>query len=665
MGANRPNAFLFSLCFTAFAAAGCGGGGGSTSATPPVTPPTSNGSSSTASLLFTIAIPGAVGGSSAQRRPRYISAATKSAAIAFGASRQTVNCAATCSATLVANPGTQTFTISLYDQPNAAGNLLSTGTTTTTIVAGAQNSISVAFGGVPATLAISLGSASTSAGSAAQIPVVVQALDAAGYTIVGPEPYANPIAVSSDDRSGATALSRATLMAPGDAMTLAYNGAATLSAVHLSASVPGTGVPAQSATLTIAAAPPPPSGTFPDHVRTHAYYGLNDINSAVPAVYMAAHVDTVEDDGYAAQHADAFKRAGGKMAIAYTDPTYAAHCPPPFTAPAGKCGGQIANLIPSDESAYVHDATGARIHRYNDPYFQYQEVFNVNAPSMRAAYTQMVASILAHSPLLDGFEADDSGSPLTGPDGVLGSNLYGGFNAAGVEITSDEQYITGASAVLAAAGKPLMINGGDPRGTGPAYGGRFLDLPFVYAQQLEGSFNNSGGYLYSDVDNKFAREENALLAVTARHKQAVAFPTGDNSPAHRLYAYAAWLLSYDATYSAYETNVPLSDGIALWPETQLVPTLPAFTPTDIAQLKRGGVYVREYAACAVATKPIGPCAALVNSSPSATVAVPALSLAYGQHIVLDPQSHYHGGKANVVAGAVTSLAPVTAAILVR
>jgi hypothetical protein len=574
-----------------------------------------------------------------------------------------VNCTTTCSVTLQLTAGQQSISARLFDQPNGGGNLLAAGATTTTVIAGQQNVVSIAFGGVPAKLAVSLGVATATAGAAAQIAVVVKAIDAAGFTIVGPEPYASALALSTDDHSGATALSTTSLVSPNDTATLAYNGSAAVSAIHVSATVPNASVTVQTATLSIAAAPAP--GTFPDHVRTQAYYGLNNINVDVPAAFMAAHVDIVEDDGYSAPHADAFKRAGGKTAIAYTDPSFDVHCPAPFVPPAGRCSGPMSGPIAPDETAYVHDANGARVNRYGGSYFQYQEIFNVAAPSARAAYARWTASILAASPLLDGFEADDSGSPFTGPDNVVGSNLYYGFNAFGVEIAGDAQYIAGESAMLAAAGKPVMINGGDPRGSGPAYGGTFLDLPSVWGQQFEGSFNNGGGYLYSDVDNKFQREENALISVMSHHKLAVDYPTGDGSPAPRIYAYAAWLLTYDATYSVYETDVPLSDGIALWPETQLVPRQPAATATDIAQLRRGGVYVREFGACAVAAQAIGPCAAVVNSSPTAAAALPAFSTAYGQHVVLDPQSIYHGGKANVVAGAVTSLAPETAAILVR
>src|SRR5665213_1930892 len=87
---------------------------------------------------------------------------------------------------------------------------------------------------------------------------------------------------------------------------------------------------AGAAALDGAPAPVPDSSAWRlvPHVRTLAYYGLNGINKDVPPAYMAAHVEMVEDDGYTAEHADAFKRAGGHFAIAYTDPTYGAHCPP-------------------------------------------------------------------------------------------------------------------------------------------------------------------------------------------------------------------------------------------------------------------------------------------------------------------------------------------------
>jgi hypothetical protein len=239
---------------------------------------------------------------------------------------------------------------------------------------------------------------------------------------------------------------------------------------------------------------------LPAHVRSFAFYGLNDVNADVPAAYKVAHVDIVEDDGFTAPHADAFKRAGGKIALAYTDPSYVPHCPPPFTPPAGKCEGPIGNLVARDERAWMHDASGARVRRFVSPYFQYQEALNVASPVARDAYRRTTDAILAHSPRLDGFIADDSGSPYSGD--ALGSNHFYDFNARAVEIPDERAFIAAESAMLATPGKPVIVNGGDPGTFGPAYGGLFLDLPFVMGQEFEGCYNNGDSGPFTEARNR-------------------------------------------------------------------------------------------------------------------------------------------------------------------
>lgn len=666
----RTFAWRVSLCLSVLALAACGGGGGgSASALPPVgsgvTPAGRPTGSSPASVALSIVIPSGSTASAHGRRPRYVSAGTKSIAVSYAGSRQTADCASTCSIMLSVDPGSVTFDIGLYDAAGATGHLLSTGSTTATVVPGQQNSVKVSFSGIVAKAVIALGATSVTAGTPATIPVTVSAQDAAGFTIIGPEPYATPIALSIDDTTGAASLSATSLLAPGSPVILAYNGSANLSAVRVSANAGG--VAAQSPVLAVQPRPaPPPAGQAPDHVRNFAFYGLNDINSDVPASYMAAHVDMVDDDGFTAQHADSFKRAGGKYAMAYTDPTYVPYCPAPFTAPAGRCTGPIGNLVASDEGAFVHDATGARVHRFVDSHFQYQEVLNVANPAVQRAYAQTVAPLNAASPLLDGYQADDAGSSLTGPDGVFGSMFYYGFNATGVEFKTDADYIAAESAMLAAAGKPVMLNGGDPNTWGPAYDGAFLDLPAVMGQMFEGCFNNDGNYLYSDNSSKFQREVDALIAVQSHHKTALCLPTGSASdPAKRMYAYAAWLLAYDPSYSAFGMMINQADGHAIYPETQLVPQQPLRTASHVAELKSGGVYVREFASCSIAGSAIGPCATVVNSGTSGSASIPALSAAYAHSIALDANSLYRGGKVSVVNGAPASLTYQTAAILVR
>jgi hypothetical protein len=104
----------------------------------------------------------------------------------------------------------------------------------------------------------------------------------------------------------------------------------------------------------------------PPHVQSWYYYGLNGVNNAVPPAMMARYADFAEDDGHAAEHAMAFKRAGGRYAISYTDPAYVPYCHPPFAPPAGHCEGPIGDLITS-EDAWFHGADGTRVRHYGSP----------------------------------------------------------------------------------------------------------------------------------------------------------------------------------------------------------------------------------------------------------------------------------------------------------
>ena len=677
MGAGRSELVRGAIMLTTLALAACGGGGGggTSSALPPAPPPPAVGGSSQPvsatriPVSVTISVPG-VATSARTRLPKYVSAGTKSAQITAGGVSQVVNCSTVCTLTVTVTPGQQTFVAALYDAPNGTGHVLSQGQASANIVAGAANTVNLVFGGVVASLSVSFATASATAGPSGSTAVSVQAKDAAGYTIVGSDPFVNPVALSDDDGSGATQLSTTTVGAPGSPVTLHYSGAAVTA--HITAS--STGVLAASATFTVspAASPTPaptaaPPSSYRSHVQSFAYYGINGINASVPASTMASLVDVVEDDGYTAQSADAFKKAGGRMAIAYTDPTYAYYCAAPLAPPAGACTGQVGQFV-SDESAFLHNAAGQRVANNTNSRFLYEEILNPGSASVQAAYAQAARVVLSASPLLDGLMADDSGSPFSTPGGALGSNLYDGFsNGPGVEITSDQQYIAGEEALLAAPGKPVFINGGDPSTLGPAYNGTFIDQTNVLGQEFEGCFNNGGNYLYSDANgNQFQREVNGLLAVQAHRKFALCLPTGSSTdPAKRLYAYASWLLAYDPQYSVYGMEIPQSDGAALYPEIQLVPTQPRVTATDVAQLRNGGVYVREFSACAIAGTAIGPCAAVVNTSTSASASLPSLSTAYAHSIVLGSSSLAAGGKVTVGSGAPGSLAPQTAAILVQ
>ena len=602
MEALRSTTLRISLCLSTALLAACGGGGGTSSALPamPGPPPPSNGGTQTPqAVAFSIAIPSATA-SANRRRVAYISAGTKSASISYGAGTQTVNCAQACNATLQVLPGTQTFSVSLYSAANATGAILSTGSTTATIVAGQANTVQIVFGGVVARLALALGSASVTAGSAATIPVTVQAIDAAGYTIVGPDPYAQPIVLSDDDTSGVTRLSTTTVTSPQTTVALAYSGAASIAAAHLSATVPGTSIAAPSTTLAIQVPPsPPPSpapGGAPMHVATWYYYGLVGVNASVPVDYMVAHADYAEDGG-SADYTRAFKSAGGKYAVAYVDPTYVAYCVEPFVAPAGRCDGPIYNHV-SDETAFFHGADGSRVRHFVDNEFHYQEALNPASPVTRAAYKAFIDDALARTPALDFVFADDSGGVFIGSDGTQLSGWMYGFNAPVVEITTNAAFIAAEQKMLAVPARPVLVNGYDPSTKQPSYNGAWIDSPNVVGDVYEGCYGGGAG-LDSNRYGVWTDKSNGLLTVIAHRSRAVCMMVAAATPANRIYEMASWWMTYTEPYSVAAPLMAPPDGSTILPEYDVVPRQPRATAiSDINALRSStGAFVREFASC--------------------------------------------------------------------
>lgn len=678
----REIATLISYCLAAVSLAACGGGGGGGGSLPPVQPPSggnpgSSAPSAPASVAISIAIPAGSTASSSARRARYVSAGTKSATVSYAGTSQTANCTSTCS--LVANvmPGAVTFSLSLYDAQNGTGHVLSTGQTTATIVAGASNTIKVTFDAVVAAVFVSTPSASVSAGTPATIPVTVTAKDAAGYTIVGSDPYATPIALSSDDSSGAFAVSTTSVGAPGVPVMLSYNGKQTSTALHLAASVPGAPVASSPATISVQTpsapatpsptATPLPSGSAPAHVTTWYYYGLNGDNAAIPTSWMVAHADYAEGDAANdARLLNAFKSAGGKYTVTYTDPAFSAYCRAPFSAPAGACEGPMGSLVSGDESAWLHGADGSRVHRYMDSHFQYQDALNPASQSARDAYRRGTAADVAAAPQLDYVFADDSGGVFTGSDGTQLSGLLYNFNAPSTEIANDQAFIAAEQGMLASSARPAFVNGATPYTLLPSYNGTFLKSPNVAGQNYEGCYGDYGGLVGDNASSgpRWSNMGNALIAAYGYGAKAVCMDVADATVANRTYVLASWWLTYDPQRSIIAPHALISDGYSVRPELEIVPTQPRATATSsIGSLRAsGGAYVREFGACYQAGAPIGPCAAVVNPG-SGSVAMPVLSGHYANALALDDRSAYTGGKAQWTGAVPAQLGPQSAVVL--
>ncbi|MBV8245603.1 MAG: hypothetical protein JOZ38_06760, partial [Candidatus Eremiobacteraeota bacterium] len=238
-----------------FALAACGGGGGGNAL-----PSGGGGANHMESVLFQIVIPRT--GSSTARKPQFVDAATQSVTVAVNnGSPTTVNTTAsssgctstptklTCSITVQAPAGSDTFAVNMYSAQNAGGSLLSSGTTTATIGSG-SNVVTVTMNGVPTKLVVSLSNAFPPTGSPSTITVNVIAYDATGAQIVGPGNYSVPVTLTDSDTSGHTSLTVNSVAGPSATGTLTYDGNAAVTSASIGATASGvTGSNITPATL--------------------------------------------------------------------------------------------------------------------------------------------------------------------------------------------------------------------------------------------------------------------------------------------------------------------------------------------------------------------------------------------------------------------------------
>ena len=424
------------------------------------------------------------------------------------------------------------------------------------------------------------------------------------------------------------------------------------------------GVAAPVSLRAAAGAREPLEQTGPSRVKTWYYYGLNNVNASVPPELMARYAEFAEDDGDEVRHATAFKKAGGRYAVSYTDPAYVPYCFPPFLGPNASCRGQVGKLI-HDERAWFHGPDGTRVRRYVDPHFGYQEAINPASAAARAAWRETTEAILRNGPI-DLFLADDSGGPLRAGDMSPKSSEFLDFNEAGVEITRDEDFRDQWIAYLSYAAKPIIINGDDPTDGKPSYGGAFLRAPFVWGATHEGCFRHGGGPVSSELHDAWRHEADSLLANTALRKFAVCYVLGPPTPATRMYALASWWLTFDPQWSVIGPITPVPGQSALLPEFSIFPANPLRTAaaTVLSLRSAGGAYVREFRACYQDGRSIGGCAAVVNPTAHETV-LPPLETSYARRLALTHDDLLHGGRAEWQVGIPRSVAATSAVILAR
>lgn len=245
-------------CSLAASLAACGGNSGGGAIPTHVATPVPVQSANAKFVLFIPAITG-LSSASTSRRPMDFSASTQSVTIAAGSkvlttadvSASSSLCTAAtgggrnCTVSAVAQPGSDEFTITAYDQPNGQGNAIAQGAVQATIST-QPTTVNIAVTGKIVKLAISLSNAFPPVGTAATANVVVTGLDVDGNVVLGA--YSSPVLLQNSDTSGATSLSSSSVANSSTPVTLSYTGTTALASATITASL--SGVTSATATFT-------------------------------------------------------------------------------------------------------------------------------------------------------------------------------------------------------------------------------------------------------------------------------------------------------------------------------------------------------------------------------------------------------------------------------
>jgi len=301
---QRTALFAFVAGLTA-----CGGNAGTGAGRAAGLMPAGNGhatpgpQSSPQDVAVSVTIDGPAAGSSATREPRptYLSPAMKSLTISVNGGAPvaqnltttspgcSVNAAGapTCTLSIAAPPGGDSFAFASYTGLNGTGSVLSVNMITSTISGSGPNNVAVTLGGVPKSILVSVAPGQTNVlgnqntgftlQGAAPATFIVNALDAAEDTIVGPGAPAIALSPSSP------ALTAAPLPGSNDAYTLAATSSAgeTVMLGVTATGSGGAGNAAANVAFTLVPVPAPPPSSLPK--ATYVYENVVDIGGSTAA----------------------------------------------------------------------------------------------------------------------------------------------------------------------------------------------------------------------------------------------------------------------------------------------------------------------------------------------------------------------------------------------
>lgn len=422
-------------------------------------------------------------------------------------------------------------------------------------------------------------------------------------------------------------------LAVGSSVTVTALGTATtgLAATQIAVAPPPTPAPV--------VATPTPGPISMKHVLNFAYiYGYAGTPTTVPISSMAPWVNwTMTDEA----HAAAMRSAGIKVQVY-------ANFWRNYTSDNPNVGYTDLEPGGAHAAAEALDCSGTPV--YDTAYGGGYEADARSSAALGHAQVVTNYRLNEYAPNYDALFSDDTG-------GVFGITLPCNY--------SESAYDAAINALHSSLGVPMWVNalGGAPN---PANAVDLVQPSNVIGAACEQCYDSNGSSGdFIQTGTTWQNVENAEIGVIAQHKIFWDYPRATGSASAetgmRIYAYASFLLSYDANYAMFHEALSTPSGFPVMPETALVPMNPLTTATSVLGYQApGGAFFREFADCYYQGSFVSSCAVAVNPTASA---VPVPSTSYTHSLVLSGNGVLDGGTVAFNGPAVTQLAAGSAVIL--
>ncbi len=401
--------------------------------------------------------------------------------------------------------------------------------------------------------------------------------------------------------------------------------------VGMTAQVTGTGSCATSITATQVTLTGG-SSSIPVHVNTGAYLYSSD-NATSHGRPFSAYAPSLT---WAETYSGSAVSAAGIKTLLYTNPNREETTDPFYN---------------TNEKTFAHTCSGARITQPNSAKTIY--LMDPTSPDMVNLYKSYVANELSKQ----NFTAILDDEPF---DWYALSAMPCNYVAA--------SWLNAYAAEMTALNHPVIYSGLSSFGPNNTLAPTMQFNSSTIGGLFEGCYAaHWNPTITSGV--QWVATENTELAMAQQNKLFICMPVNyttastSSGIAIRLFVYASFLLTYDVSTTSLWDFFGTASSYGVEPESELValsPVVPA--PAAVTTLQQSsGVYARQYGACYIAGKSVGPCAAVVNPDAFSAHAFPYTT--YHHTLLLTGGGILDGGRVSTTGGAPpSSMAPLSGVI---